>query len=172
MASSPLRLRMADSVETFLSRLTGIAQAPQVCLVYGDLVLAEPAAKRVAEALAGSAGLPSAAVEVHRRPVSLAPFLQDLRAGQESADDGTEDIVDRANNAYNRELMFSLSDNERATLLQIENALGRMDEGSYGRCANCGQSIAVQRLEAVPWARFCIDCQELAEKGLLEVEAS
>jgi len=99
-------------------------------------------------------------------------YKQDLRAGQESADDGTEDIVDRANNAYNRELMFSLSDNERATLLQIENALGRMDEGSYGRCANCGQSIAVQRLEAVPWARFCIDCQELAEKGLLEVEAS
>ena len=99
-------------------------------------------------------------------------YKQDLRAGQESADDGTEDIVDRANNAYNRELMFSLSDNERTTLLQIENALGRMDEGSYGRCANCGQSIAVQRLEAVPWARFCIDCQELAEKGLLEVEAS
>ena len=99
-------------------------------------------------------------------------YKQDLRAGQESADDGTEDIVDRANNAYNRELMFSLSDNERATLLQIENALRRMDEGSYGRCANCGQMISVKRLEAVPWARFCIDCQELAEKGLLEVEAS
>jgi DnaK suppressor protein len=99
-------------------------------------------------------------------------YKQDLRAGQESADDGTEDIVDRANNAYNRELMFSLSDNERATLLQIENALARMDEGSYGRCANCGQTINVLRLEAVPWARFCVDCQELAEKGLLEVEAS
>ena len=99
-------------------------------------------------------------------------YKQDLRAGQESADDGTEDIVDRANNAYNRELMFSLSDNERTTLLQIENALRRMDEGSYGRCANCGRMISIQRLEAVPWARFCIDCQELAEKGLLEVEAS
>jgi len=99
-------------------------------------------------------------------------YKQDLRAGQESADDGTEDIVDRANNAYNRELMFSLSDNERATLLQIENALRRMDDGTYGRCSNCGQTINILRLEAVPWARFCIDCQELAEKGLLEVEAS
>ena len=98
-------------------------------------------------------------------------YKQDLRAGQESADDGTEDIVDRANNAYNRELMFSLSDVERSTLLQIENALRRMDEGGYGRCANCGQTINALRLEAVPWARFCIDCQELAEKGLLE-EAS
>jgi len=98
-------------------------------------------------------------------------YKQDVRAGQESADDGTEDIVDRANNAYNRELMFSLSDVERQTLLQIENALTRMEDGGYGRCANCGQQINLLRLEAVPWARFCIDCQELAEKGLLE-EAS
>ena len=99
-------------------------------------------------------------------------YKQDLRAGQESADDGTEDIVDRANNAYNRELMFSLSDTERTTLLQIENALRRMDEGTYGRCANCGRNIAIARLEALPWARFCVDCQEMAEKGLLELEAS
>jgi len=108
----------------------------------------------------------------NQRDEILNMYKQDLRAGQESADDGTEDIVDRANNAYNRELMFSLSDNERLTLLQIENALRRMDEGVYGRCTNCGQSIHILRLEAVPWARFCIDCQELAEKGLLEVEAS
>jgi DnaK suppressor protein len=107
-----------------------------------------------------------------QRDEILNMYKQDLRAGQESADDGTEDIVDRANNAYNRELMFSLSDTERNTLLQIENALRRMDEGSYGRCSNCGQSIALPRLEALPWARFCVDCQELAEKGLLEMEAS
>jgi DnaK suppressor protein len=107
-----------------------------------------------------------------QRDEILNMYKQDLRAGQESADDGTEDIVDRANNAYNRELMFSLSDTERTTLLQIENALRRMDEGAYGRCANCGRNIAIARLEALPWARFCVDCQEMAEKGLLEVEAS
>ena len=95
----------------------------------------------------------------------------DVRAGQESADDGTEDIVDRANNHYNRELMFSLSDSERQRLLQIEDALRRMDEGSYGRCANCAGPINPRRLEAVPWTRFCIDCQELVERGLIE-EAS
>jgi DnaK suppressor protein len=99
-------------------------------------------------------------------------YKQDLRAGQESADDGTDDIVDRANNAYNRELMFSLSDSERQLLLQVEDALRRIDDGAYGRCNNCGQAIAAQRLQAVPWARFCIDCQELAEKGMLEAEAS
>jgi DnaK suppressor protein len=108
----------------------------------------------------------------NQRDEILNMYKQDLRAGQESADDGTEDIVDRANNAYNRELMFSLSDTERNTLLQIENALRRMDEGTYGRCSNCGQNIALPRLEALPWARFCVDCQELAEKGLLELEAS
>ena len=99
-------------------------------------------------------------------------YNQDVRAGQESADDGTEDIVDRANNSYNRELMFSISDGERLLLLQIEDALNRMNAGTYGRCSNCGSSIHPLRLEAVPWARFCIDCQELAEKGLLESEAS
>ena len=99
-------------------------------------------------------------------------YNQDVRAGQESADDGTEDIVDRANNSYNRELMFSLSDSERLLLLQIEDALNRMNVGTYGRCTNCGNTIHPLRLEAVPWARFCIDCQELAEKGLLENEAS
>jgi DnaK suppressor protein len=108
----------------------------------------------------------------NQRDEILNMYKQDLRAGQESADDGTEDIVDRANNAYNRELMFSLSDTERTTLLQIENALRRMEEGTYGRCANCGRTIHLMRLEAVPWARFCIDCQELAEKGLLEVETA
>lgn len=98
-------------------------------------------------------------------------YNQDIRAGQESADDGTEDIVDRANNHYNRELMFSLSDSERQRLLQIEDALRRLDEGSYGRCANCAGPINPRRLEAVPWTRFCIDCQELVERGLIE-EAS
>jgi DnaK suppressor protein len=109
---------------------------------------------------------------LEQRQEILNMYKQDVRAGQESADDGTEDIVDRANNSYNRELMFSISDSERALLLQIEDALVRMDAGAYGRCSSCGNQIHPLRLQAVPWARFCIDCQELAEKGLLEAEAS
>ena len=70
---------MADPVETFLARLAKGGQPPQVCLVHGDLVLAEPAARRIGEALARAAGLDPAAVEVHRRPPSLSPLLQDLR---------------------------------------------------------------------------------------------
>ena len=102
------------------------------------------------------AGLPPERLEALRQRLEsqrdeiLNMYKQDLRAGQESADDGTEDIVDRANNAYNRELMFSLSDTERTTLLQIENAIRRMDEGTYGRCANCGQNIAIRGSRLCP----------------------
>ena len=104
---------------------------------------------------------------LHQKNEMTKLYRADLQAGQEAADDGTDDIVDRANNAYNRELNFSLSDSERVLLLQIEEALRRVYDGSYGRCASCGNPIALPRLEAVPWARYCIDCQELAEKGLL-----
>lgn len=95
-------------------------------------------------------------------------YRSDVRAGQASTDEGTEDIVDRANNSYNRELMFSLSDAERQRLIDVDGALARIDEGGYGVCANCGREIGELRLEAVPWARFCVDCQELAEQGMLE----
>lgn len=70
---------MAASIETFLSNLTRQGTPPQVCLVHGDLVLAEPAARRAAEALAKASGLPADAIETHRHPPSLSSLLQDLR---------------------------------------------------------------------------------------------
>ena len=69
---------MPDSVASFLSRLSRDS-LPQVCLVQGDAVLAEPAAQRIAQALAQGTGLPAEAVETHRRPADLAAILQDLR---------------------------------------------------------------------------------------------
>ncbi len=94
-------------------------------------------------------------------------YQRDLKVGQEASDDGTEDIVDRANNSYNREFMFALSDAERQMLLEIEDALERLDEGGYGTCLNCSDDIPKIRLRAVPWARYCIDCQEQAEQGVI-----
>lgn len=102
----------------------------------------------------------------HRQEI-LSMYQRDLRVGQEANDEGTEDIVDRANNAYSREFIFQFSGKERQLLIQIEQALGRVDGGTYGVCANCGEPIAPQRLEAVPWARYCVDCQEREERGLL-----
>jgi DnaK suppressor protein len=106
-------------------------------------------------------------LEQHRGEI-LELYEQDVRAGQAAADEGSDDIVDRANNAYSRELLFSLSDGERITLLHIERALQRIEGGTYGVCSHCQRTIPVERLKAVPWAHYCIDCQELAEKGMLE----
>jgi DnaK suppressor protein len=103
-----------------------------------------------------------------RRQEIVAMYRRDLKSGQEATDENTDDLVDRANNAYNRELNFALSDNERVLLFQVEDALTRLDADRFGRCVNCGRAIARPRLEALPWARYCIDCQELQEKGLLE----
>ena len=95
-------------------------------------------------------------------------YEHDLREGQRASDEGSEDIVDRANSAYNREFMFSLSGAERDTLFQIEEALRKLEVGGYGTCSNCSEEIPEARMKAVPWATYCIDCQELEEKGLLQ----
>ena len=95
-------------------------------------------------------------------------YEHDVHAGQESTDDNADDFADRANNSYNRELMFSLSDNERRMLIRIGDAFQRLDDGTYGSCDHCSAPIGLPRLEAVPWARFCIACQERDERGTLD----
>ena len=102
-----------------------------------------------------------------KREELLAMYRNDLRLGQEASDGPTEDIVDRANNSYTRELSFSISDVERTRVLQIDAALGRLDKGTFGRCGHCSREIPLLRLEALPWAHLCVECQELLEKGLL-----
>ena len=88
-----------------------------------------------------------------------------------SADEGTaQDIADRAASSYNKEFLFHQSSNERQTLQMVEGALNRIREGTFGECISCGNEINAKRLEAVPWTRYCIECQEKLEKGQLEQE--
>jgi DnaK suppressor protein len=79
-----------------------------------------------------------------------------------------QDIADRAANSYTKEFLFHQSNSERQMLQLIEGALGRLHEGAFGECVNCGNEINPKRLEAVPWTRYCIACQEKLEKGQLE----
>ena len=95
-------------------------------------------------------------------------FERDKAAGNNSVDDGIQDLADKAYSAYSKELNFSLSDGERNLLMLIDEAFTRMKDGSYGVCTNCGVTIGEKRLQAVPWTPFCIDCQELQEKGMLQ----
>ena len=94
-------------------------------------------------------------------------FERDKQAGNQLNDDGIQDLADKAASAYSKELNFSLSDTERNLLMQIDEAFVRMKNGTYAVCTNCGTTIGEKRLTAVPWTPFCIDCQELQEKGLL-----
>jgi DnaK suppressor protein len=94
-------------------------------------------------------------------------YARDRAAGNEMPEDGIQDLADKAANAYSKELNFSLSDSDRETLMMIGEALERLSANEYGACVNCGTEIGMKRLEAVPWAQYCIDCQELNERGML-----
>jgi len=84
--------------------------------------------------------------------------------------EATQDPADMAANAYTKELLVSMSANDRQLLESIDAALERIEDGQYGKCVNCGQPIQEKRLEAVPWARLCLRCQDLNERGLLTSE--
>ena len=97
----------------------------------------------------------------------LESYERDKAAGNAQPDDGIQDLADKAASAYSKELNFSLSDGERNSLKLIDEAFARMKEGNFGTFTNCGNTIGEKRLAAIPWSPYCIDCQELVEKGLL-----
>jgi DnaK suppressor protein len=94
--------------------------------------------------------------------------VRNQQNGRTADDEATQDVADRAASSYNKEFLFSQSSNDRQLLNMVDGALARIREGSFGECVSCGKEINSKRLEAVPWTRHCIECQEKAEKGLLE----
>ena len=89
------------------------------------------------------------------------------RYSRERDSEATQDPADMAANAYTKELLVSMSDNDRQLLNLIDESLERIEAGSYGKCVRCGAPLSDKRLEALPWARHCITCQDLHERGLL-----
>ncbi len=84
--------------------------------------------------------------------------------------EATQDPADMAANAYTKELLISMSANDRMLLQLIDEALQRVEKGEYGECVNCGEQVQPKRLDAVPWARYCLKCQDLQERGLLNTD--
>jgi len=90
-----------------------------------------------------------------------------------SLEDETEEILgssdnhlgDAATGTLDREIDYTLEENSEQVLQQIEEALARIDDGTYGTCSRCGKEIAEERLEARPWATLCIDCQRELERA-------
>ena len=73
-------------------------------------------------------------------------------------------LADTATETYDRELDYTLEENSEHVLVDIDAALRRIDDGTYGVCTNCGKQIPEERLEARPWATLCIDCQRKRER--------
>jgi len=69
-----------------------------------------------------------------------------------------------ATEVFLRERNIALNNNAEEIIAQIDSALERMDNGTYGQCARCGQMIAPERLEALPYANYCINCQAIVER--------
>ena len=90
-----------------------------------------------------------------------------------SLEDETEEMLGSADNhlgdaaagTLDREIDYTLEEHSEQVLEQIDAALKRLDDGTFGKCTNCGKPIPEDRLEARPWASLCIDCQRELERG-------
>ncbi len=77
--------------------------------------------------------------------------------------DDLPDETDLAASEVNQNLIFKLRDRERLLLLKLDEALARIEEGSFGTCLDCEESIEPRRLEARPVSTLCISCKEAEE---------
>ncbi len=97
----------------------------------------------------------------------LEAFRKNKNDGMEADGEATQDIADKAANSYTKEFLFSLSSTERDLLQMVDQALLRIDDRRFGVCAACEEEMNQKRLEAVPWARLCLSCQQKQESGQL-----
>ena len=79
-------------------------------------------------------------------------------------DEAAADALDRAGSSHSKDMLARRLAAEHGLLRNVEAALKRIGEGTFGECVSCGTEINAKRLEAVPWARYCIDCQEKLER--------
>ena len=83
---------------------------------------------------------------------------------KEVGEDGIPDSGDVAAYSYSKEVLMGLGENERTKLRLVEEALAKIDEGTYGVCERCEEAIPVKRLELLPFTRYCVQCQTELEK--------
>jgi RNA polymerase-binding protein DksA len=81
-------------------------------------------------------------------------------------------MADMGTDNFDQEFTLGLMDSERKLIKEIDEALDRIENSTYGICEGSGKSIPKARLEAIPWARYCIEYVQLLEKGLIREEDS
>jgi DnaK suppressor protein len=92
---------------------------------------------------------------------------QTYESSKEVGQDGIQDIGDEAANIYNKQILLSLNENERMRLKEVDEALDRIENGTYGICEECGGAIGLKRLEVRPVAKYCVPCLTKLERGKL-----
>jgi len=101
---------------------------------------------------------------VARKDQILKQLNEEVKEGKEAALDEGMDQYDLASEERSREINLILSDRDRDKLQAIEDALERIEDGSYGICEQCEEDIAPERLEALPFTRLCVSCQSEMER--------
>ncbi|HUZ15430.1 MAG TPA: TraR/DksA C4-type zinc finger protein [Gaiellaceae bacterium] len=91
-------------------------------------------------------------------PGSLEDEAEEVNGGLD-----TDDLGETASITLGREIDYTLGENAQTVLDEIDAALARIENGTYGKCTNCGKEIPGERLEVYPWASLCIDCARLDE---------
>lgn len=104
---------------------------------------------------------------LERREQLLEIVSRTEQDGREADEEAAQDIADKAINSYTKEFLFRKSNDDRFILQLVQEALERMESGAYGVCVACGGEMQQKRLDAVPWARHCFECQQKQEQDLL-----
>jgi DnaK suppressor protein len=96
-------------------------------------------------------------------------LLQLVKAARSSETEGNDkeapDLGDRALSTVIRDLSYQLTAGEREILRRVDDALDRIEANTYGICVSCEKKVQLARLDAVPWARHCFECEELQDRG-------
>lgn len=129
--------------------------------------------KKAVKSLFGKAQLDSIKKEIMKEREQLLEQITSIKGeSSKSQKDAAGDLsgytlhmADMATDMYNREFSLELAEGERERLYNLEEALKRIVDGSYGRCDSCGGAISRPRLKALPQAKCCIKCQEKQEKS-------
>src|ERR1700681_4850280 len=112
--------------------------------------------------------------EINKYKAMLETKKAELSAGLRNREDiaieKTPDAIDEVQLAGERELAIRNLDRESYLLRQVKGAFARLADGSYGICMHCEEEIKAKRLDAVPWTKYCIKCQEAADRHKFESE--
>jgi RNA polymerase-binding protein DksA len=106
-------------------------------------------------------------LEERRRVLDAIEYLHKENPGSIEDETGEEaldqHLAETATVTVDREIDYTLEENSEHVLAAIDAALARIEDGTFGKCVNCGKEIGEDRLAAMPWVTLCIDCKRLEE---------